>query len=156
MLTKEYLLHLFDYDRERGVLIWKNPLGNNTKRWIGQQAGCIDGHRYLRVTINFKMHQVHKIIWFLEKGNWPKVVDHLNGERIDNRISNLEDSTTRRNAQNSYRHRKGKLVGASWNTKQKMWHSRCNINGKQKYFGYFSTELEAHERYLLALKDNNL
>ena len=128
MLTKEYLEHLFEYDREKGVLIWKNPLGKNTKRFIGKQAGCVNSDGYLRVTISFKLYMVHQLIWIIEKNNSFNVIDHIDGNKLNNKIQNLRSVTVRQNSQNKYTHRNGKLVGSHFCNTKKAWVSQITIN----------------------------
>lgn len=76
------------------------------------------------------------------------VVDHINGNGLDNRLSNLRIVTRRENTHNQKRHReKGKIVGACWDKSKKRWVSCIRINGKQKFLGRFKTEKEAGDAY---------
>jgi hypothetical protein len=74
----------------------------------------------------------------------PREVDHLNGDRLDNRRSNLRVCTRAENAQNSpsrfgtSRHR-----GVSWNFKREKWVAQGKINGRNYYLGQFDDELAA-------------
>lgn len=148
--TSEEILHLFTYDKERGVLIWRNPPQPNTKRLLGKIAGTLDKDWYNCVMIKRKMFKVHRVIWFLEKGEWPEaVIDHINGTKHDNRIENLRKCNHRENMQNMYRHREGRLLGAHWHKRSQTWHSSITIkNRKQIHLGSFSSALEAHEAYM--------
>ena len=153
---KEQLLHLFEYDRERGVLLWRNP-PKGKGQLIGHIAGCLR-HRshtsYLRLAIGRKYHFVHKLIWFIEYEELSDVIDHIDGNGLNNCISNLRNVSHRTNMQNQKVHRKGKLVGTSfWNGG---WRSRITIEGKEIRLGNFNTEQEAHARYLSALKEYGL
>lgn len=78
-------------------------------------------------------------------------VDHINGDRLDNRRCNLRIVTQRQNQQNQKKHRNGKLVGCSYNKTRKKWQAHIQIKGKQKNLGLFATELEAHEVYINTL-----
>lgn len=75
------------------------------------------------------------------------VINHINFNKQDNRLENLEIVTSRKNS--SYRKIKGtsKYTGVSWNKKSKKWDSMIRINGKKKRLGYFTNELEASEAY---------
>ena len=60
-------------------------------------VGYDDGYGYLRVMVNGKKVQCHRIIWFLENGEWPDCLDHINGDKQDNRVENLRSITRRMN-----------------------------------------------------------
>lgn len=155
-ITREYLLQLFDYDRERGILIWKNHWCRARSRFIGKIAGCRkqDGHWHLR--INNKLYLRHRVIWFIEKGTWPEVIDHIQGSEKGDQISNLRVSTHRLNANNSYRHREGKLTGASFHKNSGRWTSQYHVNNKKIHLGYFNSEIEAHQRWVREVKTRGL
>ncbi len=83
------------------------------------------------------------------------VVDHVNGDRLDNRRENLKVGTTRANISNQRKHREGKLVGCYFNQRDGVWLSRIRMDGRQKHLGSYATELEAHVAYKLALEGNH-
>lgn len=156
MITRERLLHLFSYDRDRGILIWKNPPKQNPYL-IGKRAGTehIDrnGKVYLRVCINKKRFMVHQVICLIETGTLPDLVDHIDGNTLNNEFENLRITTNRLNQHNRNRHREGRLVGASWCKTRNKWQSHIQIKGRSIALGRFNTEKEAHHRYLSALKE---
>lgn len=161
-LNKEDLLYSFIYDKINGELIWKNP-PKRMNRLIGARAGyLIKSPRnlkpYLRIKYQQKSYAVHRLIWFIEKNflSYDKVIDHINGNTLDNRIENLREVTQRKNSQNSYKHRCDKLVGASYIKSKNLYQSSIQINNKDINLGYFNTELEAHQRYLKELKARGL
>jgi hypothetical protein len=151
--SKEKLLWLFDYDQDRGVLIWKNHW-SKTKATIykGKIAGKDhDGYRRLRIAR--KNYLVHHLIWFIETGKWPERIDHKDGLKSNNRFSNLKICTQRQNMQNMSRHRNGKLVGAHFHKSTGVWRSHIEKEGKQISLGNFQTEFAAHWRYLQELRN---
>ena len=85
-------------------------------------------------------------------------IDHINGDRIDNRIENLRLVTRRENQQNQKIHRAGRLAGTYYNKiyhNDKIYHywlSQIKIDSKQIHVGYYKTEQEAHEAYKIACK----
>jgi hypothetical protein len=88
----------------------------------------------------------HVVIGYPLKGYQ---VDHINGDRLDNRRANLRFVTKRQNCQNQQCHREGRLAGASReNRPNGRWRSLIYVNGKQIYLGSFDTAQAAHERYL--------
>lgn len=97
----------------------------------------------------------HRLVWFLAHGEWPKgQINHINGDRQDNNLDNLEVVTNRENNQRKTRHLDGRLPGAHFHKRDKAWMSSGKIEGKTKYFGYYKTEQEAHEAYLKGIKND--
>lgn len=73
------------------------------------------------------------------------VVDHINGNVLDNRLANLRLATKQQNAQNNEAGKKGasKYPGVSWYSKYSKWRASISIDGKKKHLGYFTCELAA-------------
>ena len=99
---------------------------------------------------------VHKLIYFLETGEYPKIIDHIDGNGLNNKISNLRGSTVRLNTHNMTKHREGKLQGCYFCKDTNKWRSRVRINGKPVDFGRFDSELEAHLISMNELKTRGL
>jgi len=85
------------------------------------------------------------------------VIDHINGDTLDNRIDNLRAVTHRKNSQNRRDQREektsSKYVGVYWHKQGHKWMSRIRINGFQKYIGLFDSEENARDAYQRALKE---
>lgn len=75
------------------------------------------------------------------------VIDHINGDGLDNRRENLRVVTNSDNMINRYTHRAGKLYGTYFNKQRKKWEAKITINKKRKIIGFYNTELEAHLAY---------
>jgi HNH endonuclease len=82
------------------------------------------------------------------------VVDHRDGDGLNNQRNNLRVTTHRGNMQNRKCHRGGKLVGTQLHNKR--WRSRIVLNGKRIIVGTFNTEQEAYDAYIEFLHKNNL
>ncbi len=152
MITKEELLHYFDYLQCFGVLVWRNHWSKqHISRLKGKVAGAINGGGYRELMLKEKNLKVHRLIWFLENGTWPDEIDHIDGNRSNNQISNLRAATKRQNQQNQQCHRDGKLLGATKTKQANRWFSRIKVGDKVKYLGCFKTETEAHNAYMTEL-----
>jgi len=141
----EFLKH-FIYNPDTGELTWridKRPAKS------GDYAGTVNHDGYRKVMLFKKYYSVHRVAWAMTYGDWPiGEVDHIDGDRLNNRLENLRDTTHRGNSQNRQAHRKGHLVGT---TRVKHgWQSSITINYKRMHLGIFASEQEAHSAYLKA------
>lgn len=120
---------------------------------LGKYNWCWNPFRktcgYVSRTANSKAAFMHRQIMNAPRG---MVVDHINGNSLDNRKSNLRICTHRENSQNTYKHRSGKLVGCYFHKRSKKWEARIEVNGVRKCLGSYATDLEAHEVYKAALE----
>lgn len=133
------------YEPNTGYFYWiKNtgiPRHKNTRAGYVQK----DGRRY--ITLQGSKWHASRLAWYFAYGKFPsKYIDHINGDRDDNRIVNLREVTPRQNSQNLKIHRNGKLVGSRKRAGNK-WEAIIRINRKMTYLGCFDTEQEASDRY---------
>lgn len=142
--TAEKLRKLLSYNPETGLMTWKVNTGRQKK--IGKIAGTNKKGDYSRVSIGGKTYLSHRIIWALHYGIWPSnLVDHINGEQSDNRISNLREATNLQNLANSKKQKNNKsgYKGVFWCAVKKAWVATIRINQKNKYIGKFSNAHDA-------------
>ena len=97
-LTVDLLKELFDYDKETGNLIWKRK--PSTKIKVGDIAGTLKDNGYIYVGINHNSYRAHRLIFLMHKGYLPKTIDHINRDKLDNRIENLRPATVSQNSMN--------------------------------------------------------
>jgi len=90
--------------------------------------------------------KMHRQIMRAEDG---KQVDHINGNKLDNRKCNLRICTNQQNTFNSSAHKNStsKLKGVSWYKSGSKWRAQISINQKRTHIGYFKTEQEAFDAY---------
>jgi len=126
-------------------------------RYRGQQAGSFHRLGYRVIGMKQSIFYAHRIAWLYMYGEWPQgELDHISGDRADNRISNLRIVTRQENMQNirSKSKRKNstsKLLGVSFEQRMKTrpWRAVVYLNGKNHCCGYWPTEEEAHAAYIL-------
>lgn len=112
-------------------------------------------HGYCRVRFNSMRVFYHTIVWILTTGeDIPEdmVIDHINGNKLDNRIENLRLVNQRVNTQNKKAHRQGKLVGCYFDKCRDRYKAQVQIGKKAIYLGRYATEEEAHNIYVNACK----
>ena len=139
------------YEGATGYLYWTNPASRAVKP--GQIAGRVTDKGYRQIMVDGVRYAGHRLVWLLHHGCFPEhEIDHINGDRDDNRISNLREATKSENQQNiggSRKHSKTGLVGASYHAGNR-WKAQIRVNGKKYHLGLFSSPEEAHLAYLRA------
>lgn len=80
------------------------------------------------------------------------IVDHVDGNGLNNQRINLRSATRSENARNSRRHRDNTsgFKGVSWNKAKQKWRAYITLNGKEKHLGLFSTAEAARDAYAAA------
>lgn len=158
-LTAEYVRSILHYDPETGVFVWKSrpdirPSANARRE--GKVAGCVDPYGYQRIGVDGHRYFGHRLAWLHTHGEWPKgQLDHIDGNRANNRIANLRIATTAQNAANSRAHRDNRsgFKGVSWSKVAKRWIAQISRAGQYRYLGYFDTPEEAHAAYCEAARE---
>jgi hypothetical protein len=150
-LTVDQLRDTFDYDANTGVFVWKIRPSKAVK--AGDVAGCTEKRiGYITIGIAGRIYKAHRLAWLYVYGSWPKgLIDHINGNKADNRIDNLRDVFAGGNSQNvrkPNKRNKSGFMGVIWF--QNKWRASMSVNGKSKWLGDYSTPEEAHQVYLEA------
>lgn len=151
MITLSRLKELLHYCQETGLFVRLVSTSSNAK--VGDVAGRKHSRGYWHIGIDGKDYLAHRLAWLYMTGAWPtNQIDHINGVRDDNRISNLRGATNAENQQNTALRddNTSGFMGVSWFRERGKWHARITIAGKDKHLGYFDTPEDAHEAYLTA------
>ena len=143
-MNREYVRHLFDYDESEGKLKWKNHYSRSDRN--GQYAGSINGKGYYCVTINNKSFRVHRLIWLYHNDYLPDIIDHKDGNKLNNRIENLREATIQQNSSNkSGLGSNTGFKGVRWVQSRKKYKAQITHDGVYYYLGLFSNLEEAVE-----------
>lgn len=140
--------HRVNYDAATGEFSWNNPPKHSQVR-----AGSIGNMNrgYKQISIDGVRYLAHRLAWFCHYGVWPaEQIDHINGDRSDNRIANLRLADYAINAQNrskAYRNSRLGVLGVKWHKKQRKLVAAIRVNGRTKQLGSFSTVEEASRAY---------
>ena len=124
--------------------------------------GNVDYNGYLRVKLrngnNAKSLKIHRLVATAFLGINDLQVNHINGNKLDNNLSNLEFVSSRENNTHRLINKKGtsKYTGVHWSKSFNKFVAQIGINGKKIYLGLFTEELDAHNAYQKALEENNL
>ena len=141
---------MFILDPITGKIYWKEDQNQRVKS--GNEAGSARTGGYRTVMINNSSYRVHRIIWAMFYGKYPDdVIDHINGDKTDNRVVNLRDISFKHNCQNKVRpnitNKSGVLGIYKAGSK---YRASISLNNKNKILGTFHTKEEAHDAYITA------
>ena len=166
-MDSAYLSECFDYCVDTGALIWKErPLSHfKSERYrkafatrnTGCKAGTIDKQTgYIKLSISDKSYLAHRLVLMLHGENVEGVqVDHINGVKHDNSLSNLRLVDTKDNAMNqkTASNNTSGFIGVTWHKPLMKWRATIS-NGKLLHLGYFDNisdaikvRLDAEESY---------
>lgn len=146
MLTQTYVIKKLWYCPDTGTFI---RLNNNGTR---PPAGTINSCGYVRIILNKKSYLAHRLAWLYTYGVFPTYeVDHINGVRADNRLSNLRDVTKLENSRNRTRANKNNRYGLLGVTPYRnRWMAQLAQGTGSRYLGLFDTPEEAAQAYVAA------
>lgn len=140
-IYNEYL----SYNSETGIITWIKKSSKNVI--IGRIAGTPHRMGYQAIQVRGNLRLSHRVAFLMYHGYLPKYVDHINGNKIDNRISNLRSCTVSQNGFNRPAPPSNtsgyKGVGKCGDK----WRSRLVFEGKEYSFGTYDCKHEAAKAY---------
>lgn len=153
-MTPQELARLVAYDAETGLLTWiprpehlfasRRAYSTWNKRFAGKPAlAAIKGRGYLHGFIWRKAYSAHRVAWALHYGEWPHVIDHINGNASDNRIVNLRSVTQSINSRNKRLQSNSPTEHFGVRRMNSRWQARIKVRGKLTHIGTFDTYGEA-------------
>lgn len=148
MITYDIAKALFNYDEDTGLLTWKFSSAQIKE---GAEVGTdtytpVSLTRYRGVKLFGLGYKVHRIIWLMQTGDWPKGdVDHIDGNGLNNKWDNLRDVTHSQNLMNAAVRSDSTTgyKGVSYDKSRERWYAYINIDGKRKMLGRHKTLQEA-------------
>ena len=158
--SPQELRNLLDYCPETGVMQWKPrdlnlfPTSSAARRWHTRWCGkpamnTWDKAGYKVGSIAGVSMKAHRVAWAIHFGQWPKDdIDHMNGDKSDNRIRNLRPATRAENSRYSTSsYGSSRFKGVSRHRKTGKWRATITVNRKQFHLGLFGTQELAAIRY---------
>lgn len=147
IISHQDLISLLHYNEETGVFAW---LKNRGKYQAGTTAGTVDRDGYVKIGILKRNYFAHRLAWFYITGEFPKLdIDHIDGDRKNNKFSNLRvvsKAINRQNRRTAQSCNKTGLLGVSVNRNK--YRAKIYLNKKAICIGVYDTPEEAHEAYL--------
>lgn len=141
MLTQERLKSLLDYDPETGDFRWK--LGAGMGRSHYRVAGSYSGPGYWGIIIDWKTYYAHRLAWLYVYGEWPSQLDHIDNDKLNNRIKNLRIISHAANQMNNGLSRRNNSGVRGVAPLKGKWRARLG----EQHLGLFKTKEEALVAY---------
>lgn len=149
-LTAARVRHLINYNPKTGLFTWNAKRRRCTP---GAKAGCRMKNGYIIIRLDNALYLAHRLAWLYMTGAWPAhQIDHVNGDRADNRFSNLREATNIENAHNRHKRRNNKSGYTGVRAESKRWLAEIKVNYKTIRLGLFDTPEEASRAYQDARK----
>ena len=143
MLSQKRLKELLSYDAETGLLTW---ISSRPRVKAGDLAGGICTSGYYRVKLEGKYYRWHRLIWLYVEGVWPNdQIDHIDHDKLNNKLANLREVTTAENAKNRTLHTENTsgVTGVYWCKRKCRWKAQICENYKVKHLGSFKEKADA-------------
>ena len=154
MLTQEMLLENFRYNETTGNLYWKVKRAYTTD--LSKPISTKDKHGYIVVCTKLsgkaKVYRIHRLIWTMVYGMNPKNIDHIDGDRTNNQISNLREVTHQQNMMNRKKRYDSRSAYKGIYKVKNCWVAEITFMNKRHYLGSFKTDKEAGLAYAEASK----
>lgn len=139
---------MLHYDSASGIFTWL--VGGRPNCKIGGRAGSVQNTKYRAISINCQSYLEHRLAWLYVHGEWPKhTIDHINGDRADNRLDNLRAATRSQNQHNRAKDKRNTSghKGVHWSSQHQKWRARICVNRKTKCLGVFDDVQAAAQAY---------
>lgn len=149
LLTQRRLREVLDYNPNTGKFFWKVLTGPNAS--TNKEAGWKMKKDGRMIQIDGKGHYAHRLAWLYVYGIEPSGdIDHINGDKLDNRLINLRNVTRAQNRVNVSGVQKNNTsgyLGVDFHLAKKSWQARISFNGDRLFLGYFDTPERASLTY---------
>ena len=142
----EELKEFLDYNPDTGIFTWiKKP---NKRIKVGQVAGRTNAKGYIQIRFKGIDYFAHRLAYYMHHGVDPlgKCIDHIDGDKANNKIDNLRLASYAQNQMNHTKLRSDNtsgVIGVHWEKARKKWRATIMLNGKKKHLGLFTNKEDA-------------
>ena len=149
-ISREWLRENLAYEPLTGEFRWLRRQTNALP--VDAIAGGVSVRGYVCIQIGGRKYKAHALAWFMTHGEWPALLDHINGDTADNRLSNLRPATVRQNQFNAKRRvdNKSGFKGVSFHRATGKWAATISTGYGRKHLGLHLTPADAYAAYCAA------
>lgn len=150
MLTQEEVREHLSYDPGTGELKWRK---GRRGRKGNMDVGSSDGDGYIQLKIDRKVYKAHRIIWLWWYGYFPEnQIDHIDRDRMNNRLSNLREVSHQCNMRNAGMDKRNSsgVKGVTRHELADKWQVCIRVANKTRYLGIYTCFVEAVAHRLAA------
>lgn len=163
-VTAEYVRSRLDYNPETGEFTWRAKPGSGhyarafNTQYAGTTAGTRSWNGYIRIALPGASYSAHRLAWLHFYGEWPPEdmrIDHIDRNRVNNRISNLRLATNSQNRMNSglFANNTSGFKGVQFDRSFGKFVARLRVDGRDRYVGCFDRAEDAAQAYRSAAID---
>ena len=142
MITSKRLKECLDYDEITGIFTWKEKRRGLK---IGDKAGSITDQGYTVIRIDSQIYRAHRLVWLWVYDEFPKIIDHIDGDRSNNALCNLRNvdrKDNQKNMGNNSKNTSGEM-NIMWYAPLNKWHVQIQSSGKRIHIGYYHNMADA-------------
>jgi hypothetical protein len=167
-MNADYARSVLSYDSGTGKMVWKNRPECHFKskrgfsiwnsRYAGKEITGLSKQGYFRVSIDYVRYLAHRVAWLIYYGEMPSgEIDHINGDRTDNRIENLRCVSSKGNARNMglKSNNSSGVCGVCWCKRTGKWQASITVDYKTMFLGRFKSLKDAKSARASAEKKYN-
>jgi hypothetical protein len=147
-MTQEELRKLVSYNPENGE--FRRLVTTARKAKAGNVGGGLDDRGYRQIWVGGKHYWAHRLAWFYMTGVWPKLVDHINGDKADTRWCNLREANKSQNAANQRQKRNRALPKGVYQYPYQYGgrpYAQIRVNNMVNTIGVYDTVMKAKAAY---------
>jgi hypothetical protein len=128
-----------------GTLFWENPSAPRLTK--GDLAGWEDNRGYRRIQLGERTYLTHRLVFLMHHGYLPKIVDHIDGDRLNNKIENLREVTPSQSSCNikTRVNSISGVKGVTWRKDRNRWIAKITYQGKVYHVGLYKDVEDAEK-----------
>lgn len=153
-LDVKQLFNYLSYNPDTGLFTWM--MNTTRSKLVGGIAGNANKRGYISIWINSLQFSAHRLAWAMSNGEWPLLdIDHINGNKSDNRICNLRHASRSENMFNRGKNKNNSsgMKGVTFCKGTGRWRAQMMINRKAMTIGRFDSIEEASAAYFEKAKE---
>lgn len=150
MITQNRLKEVLHYNQYTGIFTWRVNRTGGVK--AGDEAGGVGYSGYRRIKVDGRAYRSNRLAFLYMTGSIPKISDHIDRNKTNNRWNNLRPCTNAQNRMNAWvqSNNTSGYKGVCWNKAASKWQAQIMINQKTIYLGLFDCKHHAFCEYVLA------